>query len=165
MNISSQGTSLGFPGAGIYAASKAAVDAVSDTWANELAEYGIRSISVQVRHIDTTALPRTYLTLIQPGNFRTEVLKETNIRRAAAQIDGYTLVHGTIEYMSKNMAGNEPGDPAKGARNIVELVTKPEIPLRFVVGDDASVALKAFYEKRLAEIEATRDLGTGTSFA
>jgi NAD(P)-dependent dehydrogenase (short-subunit alcohol dehydrogenase family) len=35
------------PGAGLYAASKAAVNAVSDTWAHELAEYGIRSISIQ----------------------------------------------------------------------------------------------------------------------
>lgn len=48
VNISSQGSALGTPGGGIYCASKAAVDAASDSWAHELAEYNIRSISVQV---------------------------------------------------------------------------------------------------------------------
>lgn len=48
VNFSSEITWVAMPGAGLYAASKAAVNAVSDTWAHELAEYGIRSISIQV---------------------------------------------------------------------------------------------------------------------
>ncbi|KAJ7887123.1 hypothetical protein B0H14DRAFT_2206520, partial [Mycena olivaceomarginata] len=46
VNFSSEITWVAMPGAGLYAASKAAVNAVSDTWAHELAEYGIRSISI-----------------------------------------------------------------------------------------------------------------------
>lgn len=49
VNFSSQVTALAMPAMGIYTASKAAVDALSDTWAHELAEYGIRSVSVKVR--------------------------------------------------------------------------------------------------------------------
>lgn len=86
------------------------------------------------------------------------------MRHAAAKIDGYELVHGTIEFVSK-MIGSEPGDPVKGARNIVELVTQPKIPLRFALGDDAIVIAKTFYEKRLEEIETHRALSTGTSFS
>lgn len=56
VNISSQASVLGAPGAGIYCASKAAVDALSDTWAHELAEYNIRSIAVQVRMLETVQL-------------------------------------------------------------------------------------------------------------
>lgn len=54
VNLSSEITCHPLPGAGLYCASKAAVDAVSDTWAQELAEYGIRSISIQVGAVDST---------------------------------------------------------------------------------------------------------------
>ncbi|KAJ7090998.1 hypothetical protein C8R44DRAFT_891695 [Mycena epipterygia] len=128
VNFRSQGSCLGIPGARIYSASKSAVDAVSNTWAAQLAEYGIRSISVQ------------------PGNFRTEVI-QTNVRVAEKMIDGYAVTHGTIKFIRKNVRGKEPGDPVKGARNIIALVTKPDaFPLRFVLGDDAFASLKTFYE-------------------
>ncbi|KAJ7732918.1 putative short-chain oxidoreductase [Mycena maculata] len=148
VNISSESATISTVAAGIYSASKAAVNTISDTWASELAEYGIRSIAVQ------------------PGLFRTNVLTAKNMQLAAGTIDGYALVHGTIAFIAANVVGNEPGDPAKAAPKIIELVTRPEIsiPLRFVVGDDAVAHLKEFYEKRIAEIEAARDLGTGTSF-
>ncbi|KAJ6479453.1 putative short-chain oxidoreductase [Mycena vitilis] len=145
VNISSQGSCLGTPGGGLYCASKAAVDAISDTWAHELAEYGIRSISVQ------------------PGAFRTEVLQSTNARFAGESIEGYSLAHGVIGSLS-NFAGQEPGDTAKAARNIITVVTKAEPPLRFVVGDDAFASLESFYRERLAEMESTRDLSTGTNY-
>jgi NAD(P)-dependent dehydrogenase (short-subunit alcohol dehydrogenase family) len=48
VNVSSQGAVLCLPGAGVYCASKAALDALSDTWARELAPFNIRSISIQV---------------------------------------------------------------------------------------------------------------------
>ncbi|KAJ6546855.1 hypothetical protein B0H19DRAFT_1032175 [Mycena capillaripes] len=148
VNISSQGSSLGTPGGGIYCASKAAVDAVSDTWAHELAEYNIRSISVQ------------------PGAFRTEVLKSNNVSRAAKLIEGYQFAHGVIDFMG-NGAGQEPGDPAKAAANILAFVADPErkqLPLRFVVGDDAFASLKGFYTQQLADMEAAKALSTGTNY-
>jgi NADP-dependent 3-hydroxy acid dehydrogenase YdfG len=48
VNISSQGAAMGIPGAGIYCASKAAVDAISETWAQELENFNIRCVSIQV---------------------------------------------------------------------------------------------------------------------
>ncbi|KAJ7633550.1 hypothetical protein DFH06DRAFT_1479502 [Mycena polygramma] len=107
VNMSSQSTALATPGAGFAAASKAAVDAISDTWAHELAEYNIRSISIQL------------------GEFSTEILKPTNARIAAKPIEGYLLVHRVLGSFSK-LAGNA----AKAARNIITVVTKPELPLR-----------------------------------
>ncbi|KAJ7339781.1 hypothetical protein DFH08DRAFT_246915 [Mycena albidolilacea] len=144
VNFSSEITWVAMPGAGLYAASKAAVNAVSDTWAHELAEYGIRSIS------------------IQPSGFRTEFFNSTATRPAAKTIEGYDLAHGTIKFVVDEFAA--PGDPAKAAQNIIKLVTKPEIPLRFAVGDDAYANCKAFYQKRLEEMEAVRELSTGTNF-
>jgi hypothetical protein len=57
-----------------------------------------------------------------------------------------------------------PGDPAKAAENVIKLVTQPEIPLRFAVGDDAYANCKAFYQKRLEDMEVVRELSTGTNF-
>ncbi|KAJ7144905.1 dehydrogenase [Mycena crocata] len=148
VNISSQGSSLGTPGGGIYCSSKGAVDAISDTWAHELAEYNIRSISVQ------------------PGAFRTEVLQSTNVGRAAKLIEGYQLAHGVIDSMSKG-AGSEPGDPAKAAENIIAFVAdagRKQLPLRFVVGDDAFASLKAFYTQQLADMEEAKECSTGTNY-
>ncbi|KAJ7726829.1 dehydrogenase [Mycena maculata] len=146
VHISSEVTSTAVPGIGIYTASKAAVDAVSDTWAHELAEYGIRSISVQ------------------PGAFRTSFYKDESARTAEAKIEGYAVAHGTLDFMATQFAANLPGDPAKAAHNIIKLVTKHELPLRFVVGEDAFADFKKFYERRLEEMEAARDLSMGTNF-
>ncbi|KAF7345795.1 Short-chain oxidoreductase [Mycena venus] len=130
VNISSEITYNPNPGAGMYCASKAAVNAVSDTWAHELAEYGIRSISVQ------------------PGAFRTEFFKQSALPPPVAKIEGYTVAHATMDFMSNEEFQRAiPGDPAKAARNIVKVVTGPEVPLRFVV-----------------ELEVTRELSTGTNF-
>lgn len=85
-------------------------------------------------------------------------------RPPATTIEGYALAHGTMTFMVNGYPTKVPGDPVKAARNIIKLVTKPELPLRFVVGDEAFTLCKAFYEKRLEEMEATRDLSTGTNF-
>ncbi|KAJ6553195.1 dehydrogenase [Mycena capillaripes] len=146
VNISSEITATAIPGAGIYCASKGAVEGLSDTWAHELAEYGIRSIAVQ------------------PGAFRTEFFKQAATRPPQATIEGYEVVHSTMKFMGGEFASNIRGDPAKAARNIIKVVTKSEVPLRFVVGDDAATQVKAFYEKRLQEMEAAQELSTGTNF-
>ncbi|KAF9076973.1 hypothetical protein BDP27DRAFT_1203550, partial [Rhodocollybia butyracea] len=42
VNISSQGSYLALAGAGIYSASKAALECITDTWAKELAPFNVR---------------------------------------------------------------------------------------------------------------------------
>ncbi|KAJ7660206.1 hypothetical protein DFH06DRAFT_1089532 [Mycena polygramma] len=143
VNISSEIVATGVPGAGLYAATKAAVDAISDTWSGELAEYGVRSISVQ------------------PSGFRTEFFQQASSRNPGTTIEGYNAAHGTMKFLTSEYV--PPGDPVKGAHNIILLVTKPEIPLRFPVGDDSFANFKAFYQKRLEEMEGTRELSTGTN--
>ncbi|KAJ7432018.1 hypothetical protein B0H11DRAFT_1761162 [Mycena galericulata] len=146
VNISSEITALAAPGAGIYCATKAAIDAVSDTWAHELAEYGIRSICVK------------------PGSFRTQIFHQPGTWAPANPIDGYEGVRIGAEYVLKNYEHLVRGDPVKGARNIIKMVTQPgQLPLRFAVGDDGFAHLKEFYEKRLEELEASKELSTGTN--
>ncbi|KAJ6603253.1 putative short-chain oxidoreductase [Mycena vulgaris] len=146
VNISSQGGSLNMIGAGIYCASKAAVDSLSDTLARELAEFGVRCIS------------------IQPGMFRTAVAESTNIRRGSHRIPEYTEPEKTMTWYT-GQAGTERGDTRKGAAKIIDLVTGPgELPMRLALGEDAFENLKALRMQQLAEMEKFKTRSVGTDF-
>jgi NAD(P)-dependent dehydrogenase (short-subunit alcohol dehydrogenase family) len=53
VNISSDAALNGYPGWGLYAASKAALDALTRNWTAELAESGVRVISIDPGDMDT----------------------------------------------------------------------------------------------------------------
>ncbi|KAK9896749.1 NAD(P)-binding protein [Cystobasidium minutum MCA 4210] len=117
VNISSMGGILNNAGAGIYCASKAALDSISDTWSRELRPFNIRCVSVQ------------------PGAFATAVGSAANFKRGETYIKGYDTAHGWIDMLSGE-GGNEPGDPRKGAERIIQLVQLETLPMRFALGDD-----------------------------
>ncbi|KAJ7653884.1 putative short-chain oxidoreductase [Mycena polygramma] len=148
VNISSQGGSLNMVGAGIYCASKAAVDSLSDTWARELAEFDVKCIS------------------IQPGMFRTAVAESSNLRRGSHRIPEYTVPNKVIvEYSAA--AGTEKGDTAKAAARIIDFVTGArdgqDLPLRLALGDDAFDYVRAFHVQRLADMDKFKEWSVGTN--
>ncbi|KAF7314571.1 Short-chain dehydrogenase/reductase family protein [Mycena kentingensis (nom. inval.)] len=147
VNISSVGSGVVFPGVGVYNMSKAAIDSVSDTWAAELKEFGIRCVSVQM------------------GSFRTEVLKSTNVRRAARKIEGYTLAKSVAENLIAG-GGKEPGDPAKCAQRVIDYVSQPgELPsARLAVGGDAYEKLRAALVAKIEEMDKVKEWSVGTNF-
>ncbi|KAF7325834.1 Short-chain dehydrogenase/reductase family protein [Mycena kentingensis (nom. inval.)] len=148
VNISSMGGSLTFPGSGMYCASKAAVDSFSDTWSKELAEFGVKCIS------------------IQPGMFRTAVSTSTNLLRPSQRIPGYTLsTQITDAYLAAS--GTERGDPAKAAQRIIDFATQTEpsnLPLRLTIGEDAFADIHQRYLDRLADMERHKAWSLGTDF-
>ncbi|KAJ6545369.1 putative short-chain oxidoreductase [Mycena capillaripes] len=147
VNISSMGGSLNMVGAGIYCASKAAVDSFSDTWARELAEFNVKCIS------------------IQPGMFRTSVAESSNLRRGSHRIPEYTVPAKIfVEYNAA--AGTERGDPTKAAVRILDFITREgrDLPLRLTVGDDAFENVKATLLQRLADMEKFKSCSVGTNF-
>ncbi|KAJ7611423.1 putative short-chain oxidoreductase [Mycena polygramma] len=148
VNISSQGGSLNMVGAGIYCASKAAVDSLSDTWARELAKFDVKCIS------------------IQPGMFRTAVAESSNLRLGSHRIPEYTVPNKVIvEYSAA--AGTEKGDTAKAAARIIDFVTGArdgrDLPLRLALGDDAFEYVRAFHVQRLADMDKFKEGSVGTN--
>ncbi|KAJ7099858.1 putative short-chain oxidoreductase [Mycena crocata] len=145
VNISSMGGSLNMSGAGIYCASKSAVDSLSDTWSRELAEFGVKCIS------------------IQPGMFRTSVAESSNIKRGSNRVPEYTLPN-EVFVAYNGAAGTERGDTRKGAEKIIDFVTAPErdLPLRLAVGEDSFAGLRAFYLERLADMDKFEAWSRGT---
>ncbi|KAF8142901.1 putative short-chain oxidoreductase [Mycena galopus ATCC 62051] len=149
VNVSSQGAMLCIPGVGIYCATKAALDALSDTWARELAGFNIRCTSIQL------------------GSFRTSIAEPGHLRIAAAKIDGYDAAHALIVEVNQS-AGKERGDPAIAAAKIIELISvEPArtLPMRLVIGDDSYENAKMFYERQLKELETWKAVSTGTDAA
>ncbi|KAJ7748383.1 putative short-chain oxidoreductase [Mycena metata] len=146
VNVSSQGSMLCIPGAGIYCASKAALDALSDTWARELASFNIRSISIQL------------------GAFRTSVAESGNLKVAEGKIQGYDAAHEWVSGFNA-AAGKERGDTAIAARKIIELITVDPgraLPTRLAMGEDSYNNAKDFYRKRLEDLEAWKSVSSGT---
>ncbi|KAF7316281.1 Short-chain dehydrogenase/reductase family protein [Mycena indigotica] len=147
VNISSQGGSLNLVGAGIYCASKAAIDSFSDTWSRELAEFNVKCIS------------------IQPGAFRTPVSNSSNFRRGSNVIATYAAAtEGIVGFNSGT--GKERGDPAKGALRIVDFVTqaKGKLPLRWALGEDSFVNLRKVHESRIVEMDEFKEWSVGTDY-
>ncbi|KAF7316332.1 Short-chain dehydrogenase/reductase family protein [Mycena indigotica] len=147
VNISSMGGSLSLVGAGVYCASKAAIDSFSETWSKELADFSVRCIS------------------IQPGMFRTPVSNSTNSQRGSRHIPEYIAANETmVGYNAQT--GTERGDPAKGAARIVEFVTQTneDLPFRLAIGPDAFDNVRGAFEKRIAEMDRFKEWSMGTDF-
>ena len=126
VNFSSLGAWRGTAGLGIYAGSKWAVSAISEALTAEVAELGIT------------------VTSIEPGYFRSKLLAATNTVAVGPRIPDYdgTLARRNMERWS-TANGTQPGDIAKAAKVIVDVVTQTGsakgkgIPVRLLLGSDA----------------------------
>jgi NAD(P)-dependent dehydrogenase (short-subunit alcohol dehydrogenase family) len=125
-NLSSLGGLIGAQLGSIYCASKFAVEGFSESLAKEIAPLGI------------------FVTLIEPGPFRTDFLKPESFRFAEGRLPDYDERRFTLRSAFEARNGQQPGDPAKLAGAMVELARHPAPPMRFLAG---SVALSAAKDK------------------
>jgi NAD(P)-dependent dehydrogenase (short-subunit alcohol dehydrogenase family) len=166
VNISSMGSMLFIPGAGIYCASKVALDAVSETWVQELAPFNIRSVSIQACPPCGSQLYTSHniFPVSQPGSFRTAVAESGNMKTAGIQIEGYDAPYAWVDTFNQT-AGKERGDTVIAAVKIIELVSvdlSRALPGRLTIGEDAYVTGKTFYERGLKDLEEWKAFSTGT---
>ncbi|GAW02138.1 short-chain dehydrogenase reductase sdr [Lentinula edodes] len=146
VNISSQGSYLALSGAGIYSASKAALECLTEVWSNELSPFNIRAVSVVL------------------GAFRTSVAT-SNSKPPANTIEGYDIAHN-FHRAFQARSGQELGDTAKAAKKLLDLVTlkteKP-LPARFALGEDAVYLTRKLLKRRLDELDEWDSYGMGTN--
>ena len=122
----------------LYAASKFAVEAISDGLRLELAPLGIHA------------------TVVEPGLLRTDFLDDSSLRRAERTIEDYGMA-GVRDWADANNRA-QPGDPVKAARAIVALATIAEPPARLPLGDDAIACIEGKLERVAGELERWRPL-------
>jgi len=117
LNISSSGGLVGFAGAGIYCASKFALEGWSEALAQEVAPLGV------------------HVTIVEPGAFRTAF--NGALSAPNRTIEDYDETSGHMMQWLRQMDGQQPGDPQKAAAAMMQVVEHPAPPLRLVLGADA----------------------------
>ncbi|HEY3784406.1 MAG TPA: oxidoreductase [Steroidobacteraceae bacterium] len=145
LNLTSIGGLISIGGFGAYCASKFALEAWSEALADEVAPFGIK------------------VTLVEPGNFRTEFAGDANMR-PKTQLKAYRPVIAPIEDFLYGQNGRQPGDPAKAAEAMIAVVNDPRPPRRLVLGADAYDVLDRAMASRMADISRYRALGEKTGF-
>ena len=104
VNISSIAGIAPTPGAGLYAATKSALEGLSYSLAQEVAPFGI------------------WVTAVNPGSFRTEFLSTRSVLRTSRSIDDYAVTSGRAVDGLLSKDGLQLGDPDRGATAIMEAV-------------------------------------------
>ncbi|MFC5923102.1 oxidoreductase [Micromonospora vulcania] len=150
VQISSIGGRVGgTPGLGAYQTAKFGVEGFSVVLANEVAPLGIK------------------VTIVEPGGIRTGWAAGAATASGEFGADYQQTVGEWLDRFAA-YSGNEPGDPARMAKAIVDVVDAQEPPLRLLLGSDAlEIAVKS-EEGRLeearkwAEVSRSTDHPTGS---
>jgi NAD(P)-dependent dehydrogenase (short-subunit alcohol dehydrogenase family) len=134
----------GTPGMGAYQAAKFGVEGFSEVLNAEVAPLGIKVL------------------IVEPGPFRTE-WSTTSMVRAEVGPD-YEQTVGEVNRMREAMAAGWPGDPARAAKIILDVVDMPQPPLRLLLGATAvDLAVRSAGERtaeaqRWAELSRSADI-------
>ncbi len=134
VNISSVQGKIGTPLEGAYAASKHALEALSETLHYEVGHFGIRVV------------------IIEPGYIAPGMKHDDDHQGPEIYADLHTQWNGTVE----SLVGPEgrPGPELVGTA-VADALENPETPLRVEVGKDAAMVLELRRTLSDAEFEAT----------
>jgi NAD(P)-dependent dehydrogenase (short-subunit alcohol dehydrogenase family) len=145
VQLSSLSAIVANPGEGAYVGSKSALQGVSESLASEVAHLGIR------------------VTIVQPGPFRTDFAGRS--LQKAPPIDDYADSVGAARELLRELDGNQPNDPARGAQAIIQAVEADDPPLHLPLGPDAIEAIRAKLDEQRRELDAWAEVGGATAFA
>jgi NAD(P)-dependent dehydrogenase (short-subunit alcohol dehydrogenase family) len=130
LQVSSIGGISAFPNIGIYNASKWALEAFSQSLAQEVAGFGVK------------------VTLIEPGGYSTDWGGSS--AKHAAPLAAYDEFREQAAEARKARIGT-PGDPVATRQAVLKVVDAEHPPLRIFFGDGPLRTATADYESRLAE--------------
>jgi NAD(P)-dependent dehydrogenase (short-subunit alcohol dehydrogenase family) len=133
------------PGGGYYTASKFAVEGLSEALADEVGHLGIK------------------VTIVEPGPHRTRFLDERSAR-SSAPMDDYADSVGQVRELLGSMDGQQPGDPDRAARAIVQAVEAANPPRHLPLGEFALEHIRAKLSGQLEELEAWAELSASSDF-
>ncbi len=146
VNISSVGGYAGFPGWGVYGATKFAVEGLSEAMTAELAPLGIN------------------VTVVEPGFFRTDFLDDQSLSRTQQEIPDYAETVGKTRGHAEDANHAQRGDPSKLATAMMKLVNAKTPPTRLPLGSDTIARIEAKHAHVEKELAAWRDLATSTDW-
>lgn len=145
VNISSQAGFIGFEGSGYYAATKHAVEGLSDSLSREVAPMGIK------------------VTCVEPGPFRTDWAGRS-LKQTRPAIADYQKTVGARLEATASYSGKQPGDPVRAAQAIITAVESQNPPKHLVLGAVALDAIRNKLKEMLAEIEALAEISRSADY-
>ncbi|MFC7582669.1 SDR family NAD(P)-dependent oxidoreductase [Nonomuraea antimicrobica] len=146
LNISSVAGFATAPSSGLYGATKFALEGISEALHGELAPLGVR------------------VTIVEPGGFRTDFLNGASLQVQPASIADYDAGAGPTRAAVAANDGRQPGDPAKAATAIVDVVAADHPPLRLQLGADAVERVTAKLDLVRHELDRWRPIALSTGF-
>jgi NAD(P)-dependent dehydrogenase (short-subunit alcohol dehydrogenase family) len=145
VNISSMGGFIGFPGSGYYAATKFAVEGLSESLSKEVSPFGVKVL------------------IVEPGPFRTDWAGRS-LKTPKHPIDAYAETAIARRQQTQGYSGSQPGDPVRGVEAIIAAVEQPNPPLRLPLGNFAYDAMGAELEAVRKEYAAVEAVARGADF-
>lgn len=136
---------------GLYCGVKFAIAGIAESLREEVASLGIK------------------VTVVEPGYFRTSFLSAGHKIAAKNSIADYEKVLAPMKYAFSSFDKNQPGDPVKGAKLIVDALTSSgqaagrELPRRLLIGEDAVGFVSAVIEKETKTLNEWKDLSVTTN--
>jgi NAD(P)-dependent dehydrogenase (short-subunit alcohol dehydrogenase family) len=144
VNISSIGARSCPIGSGYYAASKAALEALTASLRKEVQPLGITVLAVE------------------PGAFRTSFLR--SVAQPSDPIGEYAGTVGARREQDAARHGHQIGDPARAAQAIITAVQSPATPQLLLLGPDALTRFRDAMKELEADVDAWEQTSLSTSF-
>ncbi len=146
INVTSMGGFITMPGIAYYCGSKFALEGISEALGKEVRQLGI------------------HVTALAPGQFRTDWAGRSMVR-AERSIADYDAIMDPIRAARQAKSGNQPGDPAKAAQILLQLVAAENPPVRLYLGADALKLVRDQIEAMKAELSAWENVSRSTDFS
>jgi NAD(P)-dependent dehydrogenase (short-subunit alcohol dehydrogenase family) len=145
VNVASIGGLVGFPGVGLYNATKFAVDGLSDALAKETKHLGI------------------HVTVVCPSGFRTDWAGRS-ANNSKIVIDDYNPSAHKNKDTIRAYSGNQPGDPVRAAKAILKAVESENPPLHLLLGKAALMGARNKLEVLKKDYDAWEETTVGADF-
>ena len=136
LGVSSSLGIAAMPLIGFYCTTKWAVEALHESLAQEVKDFGIK------------------VTLLEPGAYATDFGSPTSLKITPG-LDAYANLRKRV---SGRLSSAERGDPEATAEAILKVVDAEQPPLRFIFGNTSLPMARATYADRLATWEAWEDV-------
>jgi NAD(P)-dependent dehydrogenase (short-subunit alcohol dehydrogenase family) len=134
----------GTPGMGAYQTAKFAVEGFSEVLANEVAPFGVKVV------------------IVEPGAFRTD-WQGSSMELHSVGAD-YEETVGALNGYRRDNNGTQPGDPARAAKIIIDVVNTGDPPRRLLLGADAVTSAQHAAEIRAAETEKWAEVSRAADY-
>jgi NAD(P)-dependent dehydrogenase (short-subunit alcohol dehydrogenase family) len=145
LNIASIGGLRSFPGVGFYNATKYAVDGLSEALSKEVAPLGIK------------------VTIVAPSGFRTDWAGRS-ANDSKIVIEDYASTAGKNKGDIRGYSGNQPGDPVRAAKAMIQVVETENPPLRLLLGVAALKGARLKLDELKQDFDTWAEVSEGADF-